>query len=80
MSAIVSSGTLVSATSTVYDAQGRVTQETTPTGFINYEYDLLGRKTKTLSGTTLPTVLSEVTYTYDLLGRLSTVNTVKRDG
>jgi YD repeat-containing protein len=65
---------------TAYDAQGRVTQETTPTGFINYEYDLLGRKTKTQSGTTLPTVLSEVTYTYDLLGRLSTVNTVKRDG
>jgi YD repeat-containing protein len=32
---------------TVYDVQGRVTQETTPTGFINYEYDLLGRKTKT---------------------------------
>jgi RHS repeat-associated protein len=65
---------------TAYDVQGRVTQETTPTGFINYEYDLLGRKTKTLSGTTLPTVLSDVTYTYDLLGRLSTVNTVKRDG
>jgi YD repeat-containing protein len=65
---------------TVYDVQGRVTQETTPTGFINYEYDLLGRKTKNLSGSTVPTVLSEVTYTYDLLGRLSTVNTVKRDG
>ena len=70
--------TVTDSYTTVYDAQGRVTQETTPTGFIKYEYDLLGRKTKTQSGTTLPTVLSEVTYTYDLLGRLSTVNTVKR--
>ena len=65
---------------TTYDAQGRLTQETSPTGFINYEYDVLGRKTKTQSGTTVPVVLSEITYTYDLFGRLSTVSTVKRDG
>ncbi len=63
-----------------YDIQGRHTQETSPTGFINYEYDLLGRKTKTESGTTVPAVLSEATYTYDSLSRLKTINTVKRDG
>ena len=65
---------------TRYDAQGRVTQETTPTGFLRYEYDALGRKSKIQSGTSLPTVLTEVTYKYNALGRLSTVNTVLRDG
>jgi RHS repeat-associated protein len=43
----------------------------------------LGRKTRTWSGNigaTATTSLSDVTYTYDSLSRLSTVNTVKRDG
>ena len=52
----------------------------TPTGFINYDHDLLGRTTKTQSGSTVPVVLTEITYSYDLFGRLSTVNTVRRDG
>jgi YD repeat-containing protein len=63
-----------------YDVQGRLIQETSPTGFVRYEYDSLGRKTKTQSGTTVPVVLSEVAYTYDQVGRLKTVETVKRDG
>ncbi|MFN7627330.1 MAG: putative Ig domain-containing protein, partial [Pirellula sp.] len=63
-----------------YDSQGRLTQETTPTGFIRYQYDVLGRKEKIQSGTSLPTVLTEVTYSYDARGKLSTVNTVLRDG
>ncbi len=63
-----------------YDDQGRVIEETSPTGFIRYEYDVYGRRTKTLSGTSGTTVLSEVTYAYDALNRLSTVLTVRRDG
>ncbi|MFN6164524.1 MAG: RHS repeat-associated core domain-containing protein, partial [Planctomycetota bacterium] len=61
---------------------GRVTQETTPTGTIQYQYDLLGRKTlcRTVVSTVPTDILTEITYTYDLFGRLSTVNTVKRDG
>ncbi|MBM3967451.1 MAG: hypothetical protein FJ308_20710, partial [Planctomycetes bacterium] len=65
---------------TRYDAQGRVIQETTPAGFIRYEYDALGRKNKVQSGVSIPVVLTEVTYTYDLLGKLSEVKTVVRDG
>jgi RHS repeat-associated protein len=82
--------TVTDTYTTAYDSQGRVTQETTPTGTIQYQYDLLGRKTqcRTVVSTVsdppfgvVPTnVLTEITYTYDLLGRLATVNTVRRDG
>ena len=66
-----------------YDIQGRLTQETSPTGVIGYEYDPLGRKTRTWAGgvgSTATTALSDISYSYDFLGRLATVNTVKRDG
>ena len=66
-----------------YDIQGRLTQETSPTGVIGYEYDPLNRKTRIWAGgvgSTATTALSDITYTYDFLGRLATVNTVKRDG
>ena len=63
-----------------YDAEGRMIEETSPTGFIRYEYDAFGRKTKTLSGTAGTTVLSEVTYGYDALSRLASVLAVRRDG
>ncbi|MFN9602776.1 MAG: RHS repeat-associated core domain-containing protein, partial [Planctomycetota bacterium] len=74
--------TVTDTYTTTYDAQGRITQETTPTGTIQYEYDLLGRKTlcRTVVSTVPTDILSEITYTYDLLGRLATVNTVRRDG
>jgi YD repeat-containing protein len=74
--------TVTDTYTTTYDAQGRVTQETTPTGTIQYQYDLLGRKTlsRTVVSTVPTDVLTEITYTYDLFGRLSTVNTVRRDG
>ncbi|MFN9433819.1 MAG: RHS repeat domain-containing protein [Planctomycetota bacterium] len=74
--------TVTDTYTTTYDAQGRVTQETTPTGTIQYQYDLLGRKTqcRTVVSTVPTDILSEITYTYDLFGRLSTVNTVRRDG
>ena len=63
-----------------YDAEGRMIEETSPTGFIRYEYDTFGRKTKTLSGTSSTTVLSEVTYGYDALSRVASVLTVRRNG
>jgi YD repeat-containing protein len=63
-----------------YDIQGHLLSESSPTGFINYEYDDLGRKTKTQSGTTGTVVLSEVTYSYNSLGQLRTVNTTTRNG
>jgi RHS repeat-associated protein len=63
-----------------YDLQGRVIQERSPTGFINYEYNALGRKTMTQSGTSDSAVLSEERYTYDTLGRLATIQTTLRDG
>ncbi len=66
-----------------YDAEGRLTQETSPTGVIGYEYDPLGRKSRTWAGavgSTALTALSDITYSYDSLSRLSTVNAVKRDG
>jgi RHS repeat-associated protein len=65
----------------MYDAQGRVIQEATPTGNIQYEYDALGRKTVSRAVvSSVPGTASEVTYTYDPLGRLKTVNTTIRDG
>ena len=64
-----------------YDVQGRLTQETSPTGSIYYEYDNIGRKTQSRTVVpTVPGVASEIRYTYDSLGRLATVSTVKRDG
>jgi RHS repeat-associated protein len=74
--------TVTDTYTTTYDAQGRVTQETTPTGTIQYQYDVLGRKTqcRTVVSTVPTDILTEITYTYDLFGRLSTVNTVRRDG
>jgi RHS repeat-associated protein len=66
--------------STSYDAEGRVVQETAPAGFIRYEYDLLGRKTKLQAGVDAPAILSVIDYKYDALGKLATVSTVVRDG
>lgn len=64
-----------------YDLQGRVIQESSPTGSIQYEYDVLGRKTNVR--TMVPTVsgvATEVVYAYDSLGRLASVSTTLRDG
>ena len=66
---------------TKYDVQGRVTQESSPTGIMQYDYDVLGRKTHVR--TMVPTVsgvASESVYAYDSLGRLASVSTTLRDG
>jgi YD repeat-containing protein len=64
--------------SNTFDVQGRLVQESSPTGVIGYEYDPLGRKTRTLAGgtgfqplTNPSAALSDITYTYDSLSRLS---------
>lgn len=69
-----------------YDIQGQKIQETSPTGAVAYEYDLLGRKTsvsaylRDAGGVLGANPNSRVMYGYDALGRLATVNTVVRDG
>jgi RHS repeat-associated protein len=64
-----------------YDAEGRVIQETSPAGKIRYEYDVLGRKTRTFTEpTAAATVITDVTYQYNSLSRLSRVTTVTRNG
>ena len=73
---------LVDTWTKTFDIQGQLTQESSPTGVIGYEYDPLGRKTRVWAGavgSTDTTGLSDITFSYDLLGRLATVNTVKRD-
>jgi RHS repeat-associated protein len=57
-----------------YDLEGRLTQQNSPEGVINYEYDLAtGRHTRTCSQN------SETAYGYDELGRLKTVTVLKRN-
>ena len=65
-------------TASVYNAQGRLTQVSSPEGVVTYAYDALGHKTRTsvFSAAAHPTVdfpESTTRYTYDALGRLQTV-------
>src|SRR5207248_11798903 len=55
-----------------YDDVGRVTRISSPEGVINYEYDDLGRHTRTYVGKpTAPTdAIDDTRYEYDALGRL----------
>jgi YD repeat-containing protein len=64
---------------TNYDAQGRVSRIESPEGIISYEYDLFGRRTKTMIGEA-SNPSSEKQYRYDSLGRLIGVDVVKRNG
>jgi RHS repeat-associated protein len=57
-----------------------VTRITGPTGFISYEYDLLGQKIATVGGDEAGKVLLRIEYGYDEMNRLQTVSTVTRDG
>ena len=54
-------------------------KEASPEGTVNYEYDDLGRKTRTYTGTAASPV-SDYRYTYDSLGRLATVEARERNG
>ena len=63
---------------TTYDQQGRVLRESSPEGAVNYEYDALGRRVRTYTGTTADPV-NDTLYTYDELGRLETVTAIERN-
>jgi RHS repeat-associated protein len=65
--------------STTYDAQGRVIAESSPNGTVAYDYDPVGRLTRT-TALVAGVLLTEIGYTYDALGRLETAATVRRDG
>ena len=68
-----------------YDMQGRLVQETSPTGAVGYEYDSLGRKVNVLAylrdgnGILASAPSSLWNYTYDPFGRLKNVKTTIRD-
>ena len=70
-----------------YDAESRLTARTTPEGTIRYEYDNLGRMTRTYTGSpdtghnsiaSDAKAVTDTRYTYDQLGRLKTVTAVER--
>lgn len=64
---------------TEYDSQGRVVRLTSPQGTLSYEYDTLGRKTRTYTGDSVSPV-DDWRYRYDALGRLSQIQMVRRNG
>ena len=57
-----------------YDADGRLTQITSPEGTIHYGYDNEGRHTRTWTDS------SDIRYGYDALSRLVSVSEVERNG
>ncbi len=73
-------GTDIRATTTAYDAEGRITQIVSPEGAVNYEYDpVTGLRTRTTTGDAAdPT--EDFRYSYDALGRLAAVEVYKRSG
>jgi len=70
-------GGLTEVWSSAFDAEGRVTRAVSPTGTIGYEYDALGRKTRTWTSDSTDqavpdnSLASDTRYEYDALGRLS---------
>ncbi|MBI1348011.1 tandem-95 repeat protein [bacterium] len=61
-----------------YDAFGRLSETVTPEGLVGYEYDDLGRKIRTYTGS-IGQPLDDFRYAYDVLGRLISVEVVRRD-
>jgi YD repeat-containing protein len=72
-------GASVRTTTTSYDGEGRVSRIVSPEETINYEYDNLGRHTRTYSGTAASPI-NDTRYSYDALSRLATVTVYERDG
>jgi YD repeat-containing protein len=57
---------------TAYDAEGRVTSILSPEGRVSYEYDALGRRVRTFTGSPADPE-SDFRYEYDALNRLTKV-------
>ncbi|MEK7855492.1 MAG: hypothetical protein AAB288_05335 [Acidobacteriota bacterium] len=72
-------GAIVRVVTNAYDSEGRLIRQSSPEGIVNYEYDDLGRKTRTYTGTTASPI-SDYRYAYDALGRLATVEARERNG
>ena len=66
---------------TEFDAEGRTTRIAAPNGVVSYEYDDLGRKTRTYASdlATPNDAITDTRYTYDVLGRLDHVSVVERN-
>ena len=82
---LTQSGTTVDTWTNEYDQQHRLIRTTSPTGDINYEYDVFGRQTRVVTGTSgsyagdIADPSTDVRYSYDVLGRLSKVETFERN-
>ncbi len=68
-----------------FDVQGRLIRVTSPTGILNYEYDVYGRQTRVFTGTTgtyagdQADPDTDIRYAYDVQGRLVSVQTFERN-
>jgi RHS repeat-associated protein len=68
-----------------YDQQGRLLRVESPSGDINYGYDVLGRQTRVFTGTSgnyagdLANPSTDIRYSYDILGRLSKVEAFEKN-
>ncbi len=64
-----------------YDANGNMTQESGPSGIINYVYDLATqRHTETWTGTSYADAVTDIQYGYNDLGELASVTVLKENG
>ncbi len=64
-----------------YDSNGNLTQESGPSGTINYVYDLATqRHTETWTGTAYANAVSDIQYGYNSMGELASVTVLKENG
>ncbi len=64
-----------------YDANGNMTQESGPSGTINYMYDqATQRHTETWTGTSYADAATDIVYGYNDLGELASVTVLKENG
>ena len=64
-----------------YDSNGNTTQESGPSGTINYVYDLATqRHTETWTGTAYANAVSDIKYGYNSMGELASVTVLKENG
>ncbi len=64
-----------------YDSNGNLTQESGPSGTINYVYDLATqRHTETWTGTSYASAVSDIKYGYHSMGEHASVTVLKENG
>lgn len=76
-------GSVARSVSKSYDSHGRLIRVASPEGVINYEYDNIGRKSRTTVTSSNPdgsdNVVHDYRYEHDALGRLSKVTVLERN-